>query len=219
MYSSTYVGRKSWIGGLLAMLLMALSPVMAQEIKQGRDYEVLDKALAVSAGNKVEVFEFFSYGCPHCFHFEPELKAWEKANASKVSVMRSPVIFPGTRWGEAFFAEIYYTLEAMGQLGALHEAVFEAVQNKGMNFGDDKILNGWLSERKINPTQFAETRKSFGVQAKINDAKKRMNEGGVDSTPQLIVAGKYRILPASSFKRMLEVADLLIYRESQTKKR
>lgn len=205
-----------------AAALMGLGVMLAaqaQTIQAGKDYEVLTKPLAVDNSKKISVIEFFSYGCPHCYSFEAELSPWKNLNKSKIDFQASPVIFPGTRWGEAYFAEIYYTLEAMGLLEKYHEIVFTAVQKEQMNLGDEKILTAWLEKNKINAAKFAETRKSFGVNTQINAAKQRMNDAGVDSTPQIIVAGKYRVFSRGDFKTILSVADALITREAFAMKR
>lgn len=212
------VSLKKW-GGALLMAVLISTGAQAQTIQAGRDYEVLAKPLAVNNDGKISVVEFFSYGCSHCFDFEAELKPWAKSNANKVNFQSSPVIFPGTRWGEAYFADIFYTLEAMGVLEQYHSLVFNAVQKQRLNFADDKVLGQWLDAQKINAAKFFEVRKSFTVSTQVNRAKKLMEDAGVDSTPQLIVAGKYRVITAGSFKRMLETADALITRESFEAKR
>src|SRR5436189_4253520 len=62
-------------------------------------------------GKKIEVVEFFWYGCPHCYNLEPYIESWLKKAPPDVQFRRIPAVF-NQRWGHD--AAIFYTLEALG---------------------------------------------------------------------------------------------------------
>ena len=87
------------------------------------DYVRLSQPLSVEKG-KVEVVEFFWYGCPHCFNFEPALDAWQKKLPADVAFRRVPVAF---RESYTIHQRLFYAIEAMGKVEELHRKVFQAI--------------------------------------------------------------------------------------------
>ena len=88
----------------------------------GKDYKLLNPPQPAS-GNKIEVLEFFFYGCSHCFHLHPQMSAWEKTMPKDVELIYVPTIFRDS-WEP--MARTFYALEALGQLQQLHDALFKA---------------------------------------------------------------------------------------------
>ena len=58
-----------------------------------RGYEVVSPAAPTATGDKIEVLEFFWYGCPHCFKFLPVMEAYEDTAPEYVEIRRMPAIF------------------------------------------------------------------------------------------------------------------------------
>ena len=82
-------------------------------------------------GKKIEVIEFFSYGCPHCGEFEPVPAGLAQDACPPTSQFRRvPVMFQD-RWVP--LAKVYYTLEALGEDARLSPEVFTAIHGKGMS--------------------------------------------------------------------------------------
>jgi thiol:disulfide interchange protein DsbA len=106
-------------------LLMTAPAAMAAPT-EGKDYTVLKAPQPVPAG-KIEVTEFFWYGCPHCYDFEPELEAWVKKQGKDVVFKRVPVAF---RDDLLPHTKIFYALEALGKLDAMHTKVFDAIHKQ-----------------------------------------------------------------------------------------
>ena len=136
---------------------------------------------------KIEVIEFFWYGCPHCYRLEPSLNAWLKNKPADVVFKRIHAI-PSEAWG--LHAYIYYTLETMGLLDTLHGKVFDAIHKDRKNLTNAKILDQWLTENKVDPAKYHEVEKSFTVNAKVKRAAQQTAAYKVDGVPRIFVDGK-----------------------------
>ena len=176
-----------WLG-LLGLSLTLLAGAAAAELKAGRDYKPLATPQAVETGAKVEVIEFFWYGCSHCFDLEPFLNKWTAKLPGDVEFRRIPAI-PSERWLPN--ARTFYTLEALNLLDRLHGEVFDAIHIDRVNFNDEKIQLEWMEKKGVDKRKFAEAWKSFSVQGKTKRAVQLSQAYGVNSVPTLVVDGKY----------------------------
>lgn len=192
---------------LVAGIFVAL-PVLAAEPVEGKQYTRLQTPQPTEKNGKVEVVEFFWYGCPHCADFEPLLQAWVKKLPADVSFKKVPAVF-NDKWAQG--ARIYYTLEAMNLLDKLHVAVFDAMVKQRINLGDEKILLDWMAKQGVDTRKFADMYKSFSVEGKVRQAVEMTQEYGFGGVPVVIVGGKYMPSPdLGSFPDMLRVVDGLI---------
>ncbi|GAB1394528.1 thiol:disulfide interchange protein DsbA [Rhodocyclaceae bacterium] len=195
---------------LLAVITaIALSgTALAAAPQEGKHYSRLQMPQPTEVPGKVEVIEFFWYGCPHCFDFEPLLKSWTKKLPTDVSFKKVPAIFRDS-WAPG--ARIYYTLEALNLLDKHHDAVFNAMIKQRVNLNDEKTLFDWVAKQGIDRQQFADMYKSFAVDGKVRRAAEMTQEYGFGGVPVLIVGGKYMPAPdLGTFGNMLEVVDGLI---------
>jgi len=193
---------------VLAVGTFVTQPVFAAEPIEGKQYTRLQMAQPTEANGKVEVIEFFWYGCPHCADFEPMLQAWVKKLPADVSFRKVPAIF-SANWAAG--ARIYYSLDAMNQLEKLHVAVFDAMVKQRINLIDENILFDWISKQGVDRKKFADVYKSFSVESKVKRAAEMTQEYGFGGVPVLVVGGKYMPTPdAGSFPDMLRVVDGLI---------
>jgi thiol:disulfide interchange protein DsbA len=192
---------------LVAGIFVAL-PVLAAEPVEGKQYTRLQTPQPTEKNGKVEVVEFFWYGCPHCADFEPLLQAWVKKLPADVSFKKVPAVF-NDKWAQG--ARIYYTLEAMNLLDKLHVAVFDAMVKQKINLGDEKILLDWMTKQGVDTKKFTDMYKSFSVEGKVRQAIEMTQEYGFGGVPVVIVGGKYMPAPdVGSFPDMLRVVDGLI---------
>lgn len=194
-----------------------LAPTMgayaqAPAIKAGKDYLVLSKPAPVdAAAGKVEVVEFFSYNCPHCAEFEPKLEVWLKSLPPKADFRRIPVPFVGNDTEPK--QRLYYALEALGKIDALHAKLFVDIHGKREKiFGDEAILAWAAKQPELDAAKFAAMYKSFGVIGKAKRATQLTAAYQVDGVPALGVAGRYYVdgQLAGSLERALVVARDLI---------
>ena len=172
-------------------------------------YQVLNPPQPTEGGGKVEVIEFFWYGCPHCYTLEPEVTKWLK-NAPKDVVFKRIPAFPNDNWGEA--AKVYYTLEAMGLLEQNHQKVFDAWHKENKNLANRRMREEWLKANNIDVAKYNEMEKSFSVASKLQRAKQLSANYKVDGVPRVYVNGKYYTEPASagSNERVFAVVDQLV---------
>jgi thiol:disulfide interchange protein DsbA len=208
----------------LAVPLAAHAQPATATFQEGVHYFVLSEAVRPRDPKKIEVVEVFQYGCPHCFRFDPLVKAWQKNLAGDVDFYPLPVIWntPGQLHAQAFFAA-----QALGVLDKIHPAMFNAIHVKNNPLNTRASLETLFADNGVSAEQFAKAFDSFGVTSQVNQAKARTLSYKIDGTPELIVAGKYRIDGKSfsgpnvtehdSHEKMLEVANFLIAKERPPK--
>ncbi|MFM8332030.1 MAG: thiol:disulfide interchange protein DsbA/DsbL [Candidatus Methylumidiphilus sp.] len=202
--------------------LLAFAPLSfaAEAPQAGEVYDVISPAHPTADPSKIEVVEFFWYGCPHCYHFEPHIKAWLKTKPANVVFIRQPAVF-NPHW--AAHAKAFYTAEALGVLDKLHDDFYDAIQNKKETLESEADLAKFFAAHGVKEEDFHKAYKSFAVDAKMRQAEGKGHPSafsyGVDGTPALIVNGKYRIgaAKAKNFDKMIEATNDLIKRESVAK--
>ena len=180
---------------------------------EGTHYVRLGQPLPVTApAGKVEVVEFFWYGCPHCNAFEPALEAWVKKLPEFVAFRRVPVQFREEPFGT--HQRIYFALETMGQLEAMHRKVFAAIHNDRLKLDKPAEIQAFMSKNGLDGARFIEVMNSFGVQTKARQAKQLAEAYKIDGVPALGIHGRYYTSGAlaGGHANALAVADLLIQR-------
>lgn len=200
--------------GLLTAVLATLGVCLAlgaaaAELKEGRDFRLVNPPLAADR-NKIEVTEFFWYGCPHCFDFEPVLAAWVKKLPPDVTFRRVPAIFPNNKWAPG--AKLYYTLEAMNLLEQMHSETFHAIHVERQRLDDEKILFDWVAKKGIDAKKFGETWSSFGVQSRVQQARELTQAGGLTGVPAVMVHGRYLALTAGNYQELVATIEQLVER-------
>ena len=191
------------------------APAAARQWSAGADYTVIEPAVATATGDKVEVAEVFSYACPHCAHFQPyadELKSKLPANAQFVLV---PAVF-NPSWEP--FARAFYTAQALGLVDRTHQALFDAVHRDHLPLRDIESLANWYAGQGANAGNFLSTANSFVIDAKMAHGNDLVKSYGVEATPTLVVAGKYRISANTQrgigFAEMVQIALQLAQQEA-----
>lgn len=197
---------------LLSLLVLAAQPVIAEEYIAGTHYEVLPEQVATRDKNKIEVVELFWYGCSHCFHFEPLVKAWKSKLANDVDFHQLPAM-----WNKrmAIHAQAFFTAQALGVLDKIHDPFFARlnIEKKPLDSEDDLAV--FFAQYGVDKKNFQKTFNSFGITSQLNLADSRARSYHIQGTPEIIVNGKYRVSStmSGSQAKMLEVADYLIAKE------
>jgi thiol:disulfide interchange protein DsbA len=179
-----------------ATLLLAATAVHAQALQEGTQYQRLAKPIPVETGKKIEVLEFFSYGCPHCSDLDPHLQAWAKSLPADVEFRRIPVDFGREQW--ANLAKIYYTFEAMGVEARMTPEAFSALhgrQGSAVRLDQEKVFFEWAAAKGLDRKKVEETYGSFGVSSKANRARQIAKAYNVQSVPMVVVDGKFATSP------------------------
>ena len=203
----------------MAVLLAAfLGNVAIAEINEGFDYKVVSPAQPTITKNKIEVVELFWYGCPHCFHFEPDLNKWLTKKPDNVAFYRIPAVFNPT-W--ALHARAFYTAKSLGLFDngktEFHETMFDEIHKKKKHLHKKKDIQKIFSRLGVSKEDFENTFDSFAVNTKVNRAAALSKRYQLDGVPTLIVNGKYRTdgPMAGGRKGMLKVLDFLIKKETK----
>jgi protein dithiol oxidoreductase (disulfide-forming) len=200
---------------LAGATVLAAGTVHAQgEPVEGKDYVRLAQPIAMPAGAKIDVVEFFGYWCPHCNAFEPSLESWVKKLPANVSFRRVPVAFSGAHEP---YQRMYYALEALGQLDAMHRKIFAAVHLQKMRFDKESDVVAFVSSHGVDSAKFTDAYKSFGIQSKLRQAKQLSDAYRIDGVPTIGIHGRFFTSPsvAGGQDRALQVADALIQRVSK----
>ncbi|MDH5265355.1 MAG: thiol:disulfide interchange protein DsbA/DsbL [Betaproteobacteria bacterium] len=171
----------------LATLGLAAGTAHAQ-LRPGQDFTLLQPPQTAGSDGKIEVIEFFSYACGHCFKLEPFLASWVRKLPPDIVFKRVPGVGSGA-WSQ--LGLLYYSLEAMGKLDALHEKAFDAMHKENQNLSNPKIRDQWLARQGVDVAQYAAVEKSFSVQSRLTRAVQMMGAYKVDGVPMLVVNGKY----------------------------
>ena len=202
---------------LFFLSLVSVVSAQTRPIEEGFDYRVLPIAQVIEAKGKIEVLEFFWYGCPHCHDFEPQLDAWVKRQAKDVSVKKVPVAF---RDDLLPHSQLFYALESLGKSN-LHAKVMEA-----MHVGKRKLLTepeiaDWAVSQGIERESFLKAFKSFTVISKARAANQIAQAYRIDGVPTVAVQGKYITSPsitAGSKARAIEAMDHLVNKVRKEKR-
>ncbi len=194
------------VGGLGAAAL----PSFAAELQPGRDYTHIKPPPPSATPGKIEVLEFFSYGCPHCRDFHPLITAWAAKLPADVEFRRVPVSFGRAAW--ANLARLHHALDILGELERLDKAVFRAIHAERINLYTEKSIRQWVVRQGVEAERFAAAYGSFGVNARLSRDDQLTRSHQVRSVPLLTVGGRYAVLGegASGYPDLLAIADRLI---------
>jgi thiol:disulfide interchange protein DsbA len=203
-------GNRTWMKLLLPLAAMLFAvAAAAQAPQEGRQYLRLKAPQAVDTGKKIEVIEFFSYGCPHCGDFEPSLQNWLKTAPADVQLRRVPVMFQD-RWIP--MAKEYFTLEALGEDARLSPELFTAIHKNGLPAWQDKAFFDWAQTKGLDRKKVEDMYNSFAIAGKVNRARAQAQAYNVQSVPVIIVDGKFLVSgeTVGSNAGMLPVIDAAI---------
>jgi thiol:disulfide interchange protein DsbA len=184
---------------------------------EGQSFTRLQTAVPLSLPNaqkKIEVIEFFSYACGHCFAFEPTLEAWAKQQQPDVHFHYMPVGFVS---GGAWVPKVFFALEEMGQREALHRKIFAAIHVQRTRLNTEADITAFLVANGVDGGKFSDAYKSFSVNTKLSRAQQLASAYKVDSVPTLGVQGRYITSPAlaGTSERTVPVLNYLVQRARQ----
>lgn len=172
---------------LVATISLAPLAALAQ---RGPDYYELNPPQPVETTGKIEVLEFFWYGCIHCYNLEPKLETWLRTLPKDVEFRRVPAVF-NERWGHD--ASIFYAFEALGVLDKVHRPFFDAIHRDRLRTDNWPSLSAWLEKQGVDAKKFEAAFKSFGVQSKTKRAIRLTTAYKIDGTPAMAVHGRYTV--------------------------
>ncbi|OFZ88366.1 MAG: hypothetical protein A3F74_13910 [Betaproteobacteria bacterium RIFCSPLOWO2_12_FULL_62_58] len=198
-----------------ALALFFSAGTAAAQAVAGKDYRLLNPQQPTDSGKKVEVLEFFWYGCPHCSSLQPSLRAWLKRKPADVEFKRVPAVFQDS-WVP--LTKAYYTIEAMGLVDKLHHDVFSAIHEQKIRLQDTTVLFDWAAKRGVDRQKFIDTYNSFAVQSRAQRSVDMTRNYDISGTPALVVDGRYLTAPSMTlnpdnsinYERFFRVVDELV---------
>lgn len=193
----------------IGLLFGGLNATAAQ-FKEGENYELITPAPELAKpGEPIEVNEFFMWGCPHCYHFEPYVKKWLENKPGDVNFVQIPAMFGGSA---NLHAKVFYALQAIGELDRLNDAFFHEIHEKRNRLKTRDAVDAFLATQGVDMEKFRKAMKSFAVAAKTNRAAVLLRRYGVRGVPALVVDGRYKSGRGLTFKDMTKLVDFLAER-------
>jgi len=198
---------------LVTWLLLPVSATAADRFQSGKDYYEAPFAQSVETGAKVEVREFFWYGCPHCYDLEPYVDGWLKKKPANAAFVRTPGMFD--RW--VLHARAFYALESMGAVDKVHSAFFAALHRDHRTLNDESSITNFVVGLGVDRGRFRSAWNSFGVRTKLEKARQLQQDLGIQGVPTFVVDGRYITAPSlmnlgkgDAETRTMEVVNFLI---------
>ena len=180
--------RKALVALLLVFVAAGAQAQSQSRAQPSNDYIRLDPPHPVSSGDKIEVLEFFYYGCPVCYELEPTLSRWHFNAPASVALRRVPAL-SSDNWDN--FAKLFYTLETMGQLARLHWPVYDNFHFNGLKLDEEAVMAGWVSHNGLDKQKFVDTFRSPEIQAKLTTARAMTQRYDIKGVPSIVVDGKF----------------------------
>jgi len=197
--------RRRFVSALAALAAVPVLPAFAQGA--GGDYTPITPAQPTESPGKIEVLEFFSYGCPHCAEFSPQLAAWAAKLPGDVVLRKVPVGFGRAAWNNV--GRLYYALEATGDAARLEGDIFKAIHLEHVNLFDEKTALDWIAKRGVDGKRFADTYNSFSVQSRVRRGDQLAQAYRVTGVPALAVEGRF-LVGGKDYGEALAITDKLI---------
>ncbi|ABM02411.1 thiol:disulfide interchange protein DsbA [Psychromonas ingrahamii 37] len=181
----------------LTLILLCASQAFAKP-ELGKDYSILNPAMPTHSGKKIEVLEFFSYDCIHCYNFNPLMQAWTKRMPDDVSLTYVPVVY---RADMEIPARAFYAVEYLGLHNKLHDTLFDIWHSSNPPYDKASLINA-LTPYGVDVTKFQNAYNAYSISQALERARglaytldihMQKNDYHIRSTPTLIIGGKYVI--------------------------
>ncbi len=187
-----------------------------QKLVEGEQYVRLkEKGLSGEAKGKVEVREFFWYGCPHCYTLEPHVTSWRAKKPDYVTFVQTPAVL-GKDWES--HARAFYALRDLGKGESFHQKFFDAIHKERLKLSKPGEIADYFSVHGIPRERLRSAMKSQTVDLEIRRAQRLAKSYRLRSVPVIVVGGKYMTAPnmldcsgtlASCHQEFFDVVDAL----------
>ncbi|MFK8081353.1 MAG: thiol:disulfide interchange protein DsbA/DsbL [Granulosicoccus sp.] len=176
--------------GMALSALAVAAPYAGRATAQsGQGYELIDPPLNTRVSDKVEVIEYFWFGCPHCFAFEPAINAWKEGKPDYVEFVReAPPLNPS--WEP--HSRAFYAAELMGVGDQFLEPMFNAIHVERRALRSPKQIAKFAGELGIDEEKFSKTMDSFATNTKLSQSMQMASGAGLSGVPSIVINGKYR---------------------------
>lgn len=194
---------------LAALAMMAQASAAEPVAKEGETYQTLPVPQPTETGSRIEVLEAFSYGCVHCFNFEPALRDWKQRAPADVQVVLLPATFQPLF---KLFAGGFYAARALGVADKTHQEVFDTVWTGGFQVQNEEQLADLYAKLGVKREDFVAALHSSTVATAVQAATGKAARLKLEGTPSLYVDGKYQVLlaGATSFEDIISRLDAVV---------
>ena len=193
------------------LLFTALAaPLYAQAVTEDQ-FRELKTPQPVSTGGRIEVIEFFYYGCPVCYETEPHVAKWLIGAGPRVAMRRVPAVFSAS---SESFARTFYTLDEMGYIARLHWPIYDNHHFDGRQLDVEKNIVAWVASNGVDAKRFAALWHSDEITVKVEASRKALVRYDVEGVPSFVVDGKYLTSArlAGGVDEVMKVVDYLVAR-------
>lgn len=196
---------------LLVTLLFLAGTVSAQQNANG--YEELPVPMETINAENVEVLEYFWFGCPHCFAFEPTINKWAESKPDNVDFVREA---PPLNQNWLPHSQAFYASQILGVTEQFFEPMFNAIHVEKQQLREPAQIAEFAGTLGLDAQEFLTTMESFEVNKRIRAVLKKARDSGIRSVPSIVVDGKFRTgsSVAGSNDAVIEVINKLIEQES-----
>lgn len=209
------LGRRDFLLGasVLGLSLTTTRYVLAQS---GLPYKVVDPPMPTGDKSKVEVLEFFWFGCPHCYAFEPAINGWADNKPDYVSFVReAPPLNPG--WEQ--HSRTFYAAKLLGIADGMFDQTFDRIHKSRQPMRDPRKIAKFIEslDLGVNAEKFEKTMKSFAVNTAMNRSITRAQQAGINAVPSIVINGKYLTgnTLAGSHQGIIDVINELVEKEHE----
>ena len=197
---------------VFSILFILSGMACAESYEEGKHYKRVDQPRMIDSDN-VEVLEFFWYGCPHCYSFEPVVSKWKQTKPENVEFVRVPATFQPL-W--VLHARAYYALQMLGAGEKIHPKFFSEIHNKKNYMKTLDAITVFVQEHGVERAEFVDAMNSFTVETQVRKATKLVADYKLSGVPAVTVNGKYLISAsmAGNYDNMIKIMNYLIEKET-----
>ena len=199
---------------VFSILFIFTGMVNAEAYEEGKHYKLIDQPRTIDS-DKIEVLEFFWYGCPHCYSFEPYISKWRQSKPDNIEFVRVPATFQPL-W--TLHARAYYALQLLGVGEEIHPKFFSEIHNnKPPNYMKTfDALTVFVQQYGVERADFIDAMNSFSVESNVRKATKLVTDYKLSGVPAIAVNGKYLVSAsmAGSYDNMIKIMNYLIEKEA-----
>jgi len=170
---------------------LSLLPAQSAQAQAASGYELLSTPMNTADPDKIEVLEFFWFGCPHCYSFEPSINEWASGIPEHVSFVReAPPLNPN--WEQ--HSRTFYAARSLDILDGVVDPVFNEIHRNKNRLRSPKAIGKFIEslDLGVDSDKFQKTMKSFAVDAGLRRSTQLAQQSGITGVPAIIVNGRYR---------------------------
>jgi thiol:disulfide interchange protein DsbA len=198
----------------LALLALAClaghAPAQEVRARQNLEYRLIAPQ-PVETGDRIEVIDFFWYGCPYCNDLQPALEGWDRRKPGDVALRRVPAILRDS-W--APHARIYYALERLNEVERLHLEVYHGYHVEKLHMSKPDVMVEWAVRNGVDRQRWLDAYNAPEVAAKVERARKLSQDYTLEVTPTLVVDGRYltsgRHVPGNDVRDIVPILEDVI---------